>query len=150
MHNVVRLAVVGIALFLGIPVRAADSPIKFYADLSPETQSATTISSGKGRAEFILERETLKFSWKVTFSGLTSAVSESAIHGPQRLGANAGIQFVLAPKGANSPLVGSTVLSETHLQYLLSDRMYVNIHTVKYPDGELRGQIRRLSSEIAE
>jgi CHRD domain len=137
------------AISFGIaPLRAGAAepplgPVKFFADLSAEEQSATTISPGTGRAEFSLERENLRLSWKVTYSKLTSAATGAHIHGPQRPGTNAGIQVDLAPKGLNSPLQGSAILTDAQLEYLLAGRMYVNIHSVAYPPGELRGQIQR-------
>lgn len=150
-------AVTALALFIsaaafgaapGAAPGASGPPIRFFADLSPEEQAATVESPGKGRVEFTLERETLKFSWQVTFSNLTSPVTISAVHGPQRPGTNAPPQFNLAPPGTKSPISGSVVLTESQLQYLLSDRMYVNIHSVKYPDGELRGQIHKIAPAV--
>jgi hypothetical protein len=119
-------------------------PVRFYADLSAEEQSTTTVSNGSGRAEFSLDRATLRLSWRVGFAHLTSAVVGAAIHGPQRPGTNAGVQFDMAAKGLTPPLQGSAVLTDAQLQYLLAGRMYVNIRSKKYPDGELRGQIQRL------
>jgi hypothetical protein len=143
-------AAAALVLFAAAPAFAATDgpPLKFFADLSPEEESATVESAGKGRVAFTLERETLRFSWQATFSNLTSPVTLSAVHGPQRPGTNAPPQFNLAPAGTTSPITGSVVLTEAQLQYLLSDRMYVNIHSVKYPDGELRGQIHKVPQPV--
>lgn len=120
-------------------------PIGFIAVMTADEQSATTESPGIGRAEFLLDRATTTLSWKVTFKDTTSEVTGAHIHGPQRPGTNAGIQFDLGTKGLkNQPLEGSAVLTDAQLEYLLSGRMYVNIHTSKYPAGELRGQIERV------
>ncbi|MBL8631558.1 MAG: CHRD domain-containing protein [Rhodospirillaceae bacterium] len=119
-------------------------PVKFYADLSAAEQAATTESDGVGRAEFTLDRATVSLSWTVTFKNLTSPATASHVHGPQRVGTNAGVQIDLAPNGMGLPLKGSAVLTDAQLEYLLSGRMYVNVHTTKYPAGELRGQIQRV------
>ncbi len=118
-------------------------PVRFHADLSAEEQSTTTVSNGRGRAEFSLERATLRLSWRVTYAGLTSAAVGAGIHGPQRPGTNAGVQFDVGGRGLASPLEGSAVLTDAQLQYLLAGRMYVNIRSRRYPEGELRGQIQR-------
>jgi hypothetical protein len=119
-------------------------PIQFYANLSADEESAPTESPGKGRADFVLERATLKFSWTITYEGLTTPVTGVWIHGPQRPGTNAGKLIDLAQQGLKSPLQGSVILNEGQLEYLLAGRLYVNVFTTKYKDGgELRGQITR-------
>ncbi|MFO1426258.1 MAG: CHRD domain-containing protein [Steroidobacteraceae bacterium] len=127
----------------------AGPPVRFYADLSPEEQSTTTISNGRGRADFSLERATLRLSWRVSWARLTTSVVGAGIHGPQRPGTNAGVQFDMGTRGLAPPLTGSAVLTDAQLQYLLAGRMYVNVRTRKYPDGELRGQIQRLPPAAA-
>ncbi len=125
------------------------APIKFGTDLSADDETSPTESPGKGRADFVLERETLKFSWVITYSGLTSPVTAVRVHGPQLIGTNAGVLIDVGAKGVASPLQGSTTLNDGLLQFLLSGRMYVNIFTTKYKDGELRGQLKRLRSAPA-
>jgi len=118
-------------------------PIAFWADLSADEESAVTESPGKGHIEFMLDRPTLTLTWKLTFSDLTSASTGAHIHGPQTPGGEAGALIDLAPKGVRSPIEGSKVLNDGELEYLLTGRMYVNIHTTRYPAGEIRGQLQR-------
>jgi hypothetical protein len=118
-------------------------PIAFYADLSADEESAETYSPGAGRFDVTLDRKALKFSWKVTYANLTSPLTSAAIHGPQTPGGEAAPIIDLAPKGLRSPMEGSVILTEGQLEYLLTGRMYVNLHTVKYPRGELRGHLSR-------
>jgi len=118
-------------------------PVHFYADLSADEESAVTESPGTGRAEFVLDRSTLKLTWHVTFSHLTSSPTGLYIHGPGTPGGEAGMLIDLAPHGVRSPVDGESVLNEGLLVYLVQDRMYVNLHTRKYPGGELRAPIRK-------
>ncbi len=127
------------------PVANTDGPpIHFYADLSADEQSAYTESPGVGRVDFVLERATLRLSWTLTYSKLTSAATGVGIHGPQTPGGNAGLLIDMAPKGMSSPLKGAAVITDGQLEYLLTGRTYVNLRTAKYKAGELRGQIMRL------
>lgn len=120
-------------------------PIAFVAILHADNQSATTESPGSGRVDFLLDRPTTRLSWKATFKDTTTPVTGAHIHGPQRPGVNAGIMFDMAPNGLGKlPLEGSVVLSDAQLEHLMSGRTYVNIHTTRYPEGELRGQIDRV------
>jgi len=118
-------------------------PISFYADLSADEQSAVTESPGTGRVDFVLERSTLNLTWKATYSDMTSLATGVHIHGPQTPGGEAGIVVDLAPDGMTNPVEGSAELSEGLLIYLVQDRLYVNLHSAKYPAGELRGHIKK-------
>ena len=125
-------------------------PIRFRALLSADEQTVTTESPGVGCALFVLDRPTLRISWTVTYKDLTSAAVAAHVHGPQGVGSNAGVLWDLAPEGMKSPLTGSIVLNDGQLEYLLTDRVYVNLHSRRYPEGELRGQIRRLRPEAVD
>jgi hypothetical protein len=125
---------------------AAADDIIYTASLSDEDQSTPTYSPGKGFAEFRLERATLKLSWKITYQGLTSPPIIAGLYGPENVGANAGQVVDLGTRGLKSPIIGSTIISDGVLGYLTTGRVYVNIHTTRYRDGELRGQLRRQRS----
>ena len=118
-------------------------PIVFNAMLSAAEESMVVDSPGTGRAEFILDRPTMRFSWKLTYEKLTSAPIAANVHGPQTPGGEAGPLIDLAPNGVKTPLEGSVILSDGQLRYLLTDRMYVNITTQNYKLGEIRGQVGR-------
>ena len=40
-----------------------------------------------------------------------------------------------------SPMKGAAVLTEDQAKALLGGNMYINVHSAKYPDGEIRGQL---------
>ncbi len=133
------------------PVLAAEEAapetgtISFCANLSPDEESAPTYSKAVGRVDFVLQRADLKFSWKVTYKDLSGPATSASIYGPQRPGSNASKVFDIAPATKlKSPIEGSIVLNDGQLEYLLTTRMYVNILTQKYPEGELRGQVVRI------
>ena len=143
-------------LAVGTAVTAQDytgtegPPIRFRALLSADEQTVTTESPGVGCALFVLDRPTLRITWTVTYQDMTSAALAANVHGPQGVGSNAGVLWNLAPDGMKSPLTGSIVLNDGQLEYLLTDRVYANITSRRYPEGELRGQIRRLRPEAAD
>lgn len=121
---------------------AQTNPMQLYADLTIDDQPAVINSKGSAHAEFRLNRETMEFSWEITFKDLTSPVTGVHTH-YQKPGVRGGIVHDLAPKGITNPLKGSVIMSEGDLLYLGERHLYVDIHTQKYPDGELRGNIER-------
>jgi len=148
------VALVAVGVFIApLPILSQDDSgvlgpdIKFRATLSADEQTAPTESPGSGCAVMVLVRETLEFSWKVTYSSLTSPAIGAHVHGPQNPGMNAGVLFDLAPDGIESPMEGLVILNQGQLKYILNRRTYVNIHTTKFPAGELRGQIIRIRPE---
>jgi hypothetical protein len=158
-------AVMALALLLAVPLGAAPGgdlscahfssdpedrsgpPIHFFATLSADGQRAPTVSGGVGRANFVLERDTLKFSWRVTFDELTSLPVALRIHGPLPAEGEAPALFDIAPEGFRSPLAGERILSVGEVTYLVSNSLYINVFTTKYPDGEIRGRLRKLRPE---
>ncbi len=144
------LLVVVVAMQFGF-ARAAVAqagPIQFYADLSADEESAPTESNGRGRADFTLERDTMRLSWVVTYTGLGQVLG-AQIAGPQRVGVNGAQIFDLGKTGLKSPIRGSVVMTDGELQYLMERHLYVNITTARYKDGELRGQIERVPPKPA-
>jgi hypothetical protein len=138
------------AYFSPNPDDRAGPPIRFIADLSADEESAVTESPGLGRVDFVLDRRTLKLTWKVTFRNLTTPPTGLHVHGPQTPGGEAGILFDLAPpRGVRDGVSGAKLLDDGLLGYLLQDRLYVNLQTRKYPGGELRGPVRKARPDCA-
>ncbi len=145
---VVGLSAFGTAAFAAAPaVDPGDSgpPIHFAAKLSPDEEVPPVDSTASGTADFTLERKGLKLSWKVDLKGLSGAATQVYVHGPERPGGNAPMVIDLAPKGVKGPITGSIAIDELQLSYFLTQRVYVNVHTAKYKDGEVRGQIERIA-----
>ncbi len=151
--SVVALLLISGAAFAGVaeaPPKVNNDngpPIQFYTDLSADEESSVTDSPGVGHIEFVLERKTLKLSWKLTYANLTSPPTSASLHGPQTPGGNAGVVVNLSPKGVTNPLVGEAIINDGILAYLMSDRLYVNVFTTKFKEGELRGQLKRRRPE---
>ena len=119
-------------------------PIHFGADMSDAPQRLPTYSPGVGRAEFVLERDTLKLSWTVTFKDLTTEPVGLHLHGPVPAEGTAPVMFDLASDTIRSPVAGEKILTEGEVAYLVQSLAYINLHTTQYPQGELRGPVRRI------
>jgi hypothetical protein len=113
----------------------------FHVDLAASHEAPPTDSTGRGTAELTLDPASKQLSWKISYAGLTSDATAALIHGPARPGYGADALVDLAPNGVKNPITGSTTLSDATIDYLTLRRCYINVHTTRYPAGEIRGQI---------
>lgn len=93
-----------------------------------------------GTADAVLDRQTRLLRWKVSFSNLSGPVTMAHFHGPAAIGANAGVALGFAAP-VSSPYEGRATLTPQQTADLLAGRWYINVHTAKFPAGEIRGQM---------
>jgi hypothetical protein len=131
-------------------------------------QTGAILSNGRGSLDLHLDRRAQTLSFTLKYSGLSSDVTQSHIHfGKQRVAG--GIMVFFCSNLANPPAgtqlcpLGSGTVSGTITaasvigpaaqnvtpgdfdalaRALESNTAYGNIHTTKFPAGEIRGQIR--------
>jgi hypothetical protein len=94
-------------------------------------------TSGHGTFTGTLTGTKLKFT--LTFAGLTGPATAAHIH----LGAMGVSGNVLVPlcTPCKSPVTGTVTVSAAVQKDFTKHDLYVNVHTVKNPAGEIRGQL---------
>jgi hypothetical protein len=140
-------AFLGIAMTIAFAGPALASLIEFKADMSGRGEAPPTDSTGRGHLEATLDTATNTLTWTCTYSGLTGAPIGAHFHGPvsysgETTEENAPIQ-VGTPGNLSSPFKGTTTIDATQAQDLKIGRWYFNVHTPKFPAGEIRGPIVR-------
>lgn len=115
----------------------------FEASLSPSQEVPATASSATGAAEVMFNENTNMLSWKVTYSGLTGAATAAHIHGPAAVGQNAGVVIPFTGDMNAQPMMGEKAITPAQYADLAAGLYYVNIHTARFPGGEIRGQLRK-------
>jgi len=139
LRSVALAATLGVAL-MSAPAYAATE--HFAATLTAAAETPPTSSNGSGTLTATLDTKTLKFSWKVTYKGLTGNATAAHFHGPAAVGASA--SPVIPIKGSLvSPINGSATLTKAQAADLEAGMWYFNIHTAKNPGGEIRGQVTK-------
>ncbi len=119
---------------------------KFLANLSGLQQVPATSSTAKGVAVVTLNADEAKATITITYSGLSSAVTAIHIHGNAAPGQNAAEIFTVGGASGTSGTITTTInLTRTRLGALRRQRLYFDVHTNIFPDGEIRGQIKRAS-----
>jgi CHRD domain len=80
-----------------------------------------------------------KLTWKLTFAKLTGGATAAHIH----LGGMGKAGNVIVPlcTPCKSPVTGTATISASLLKTIKKHGTYVNVHTAKNPNGEIRGQL---------
>lgn len=97
-------------------------------------------SPATGTVDAVLDTQTRLLRWKMTFRQLSGPATMAHFHGPAAVGANAGVALGFAAP-VNSPYEGRATLTPQQAADLLAGKWYVNVHTARFPAGEVRGQM---------
>jgi uncharacterized protein (DUF1800 family) len=115
----------------------------FVTTLKPE---GTAVSSGSGSATLLLSADQTYATVNVTYSNLTTTKTGMHVHGPADPGVAGPIIFDMDTNGPQADgswkwvfvQSGATSVAD-QVAALKAGRLYVNVHSSKYPSGELRG-----------
>jgi len=131
------------AILGGGEIRGQIVPFNALLDGAQEVPPVAT--AGRGFGVFTIDTATNQLNYYVAFAGLSSAETAAHIHGFALQGTNAGVKQGL-PLG--NPKVGSWNYAEADEASILAGQCYVNIHTMNFPGGEIRGQVAPLVEPI--
>ena len=135
--------VAGLALACAMIAAPAFAEIRVYkAALSGAEEVPPTITKGVGTVEITYDTATKKLGWKGTYSDLSGVATAAHFHGPAGIGKNGPVEVPVI--AMSSPFEGSAVLNDVQASDLTAGKLYLNIHTVANPAGEIRGQVTRV------
>ena len=132
-----RISLAALVGLLLLATPALGETMMFKADLKPASEVPPTQSTGDGNAMVTLDTDKKTVAWKSTFSGLSGDATAAHFHGPAAPGENAGPAVDISGKIEE----GSASVTDDQIKDLQAGKWYINIHTAKYPDGEIRGQL---------
>jgi hypothetical protein len=143
----VSVAALAFAALIASGPQALALKIPIAAFLSGGGEVPANASPGKGVMEGTFDTDTNTLTWMVTYSGLSGPAIAAHFHGPiSYLGLtaeeNAPIQ-VGTPGDLTSPFHGIAQISADQAKDLKDGRWYFNVHSKKFPAGEIRGPVIR-------
>ncbi|MBN2325724.1 MAG: CHRD domain-containing protein [Candidatus Omnitrophica bacterium] len=116
-----------------------DEPLLFSATLnSSQVVDSAIHSAGTGSMEILLDEDLNRISYTLTVMNL-EGVTMAHIHEGMR-GVNGGVVIPLASESFET-ISGEAEVKEEILRQMLTEGLYVNVHTEQNPGGEIRGQI---------
>jgi CHRD domain len=127
------------ALFLFLaPLLSTAQTVTLESDLSGLFETPAVPSTAKGHASASFDSATSALTVDVTFGGFAATVAHvhrasAGVAGP--------VVFGLTATSATT-FSGSGVLSAADVTNLLHEGLYVNVHSVAFGAGEIRGQLR--------
>ncbi|MBS1792731.1 MAG: CHRD domain-containing protein [Acidobacteria bacterium] len=128
----------GLVLLVAIAGRAEI----FTANLTGAQEVPGVATTATGYARIVVNEGAGTLTFRVVFSGLSSNQTASHIHAPAAIGASAGVAINFGAVGGTSgTITGSTTITPTQLAQLRQHLGYVNVHSVNFPGGEIRGQL---------
>ena len=120
------------------PVPAATK--NFFAVLNSGQETPATDSNAFGVAFLTFDDKTLMLCYSITFFSLSSAEKAAHLHGPAAPGTPAAIIVALTPVPGDVKNACVT-LPKKNKKDLKHGMTYLNIHTMKFGNGEIRGQV---------
>jgi hypothetical protein len=113
--------------------------LKFNANLTPGAEAPPVESSATGTAEMTFDTSSKKLAWTIQCRDLSGDPTAAHFHGPAKAGMNAGPVIDISKNWEK----GSATLTDEQSKQLQGGDWYVNVHTAKHPNGEIRGQVEK-------
>jgi Cu/Zn superoxide dismutase len=139
-----KIAFVAVAALAALVVTAAALSAPKGTGWSAKLTSAQetpkqVVKNTKAKGAFAATLTGKKLKWKLTFSGLTGPATAAHIH-MGAMGKAGGVVVALCGP-CKSGQSGTATIPNAVLKAAGKHLLYVNVHTAKNPNGEIRGQL---------
>jgi len=110
-------------------------------DGGQEVPAVTT--SGAATLSGSYDTVSKQLDYSINWTGLTGDVTVAHFHGPALAGESAGPlqDIAIVTNGMSGSTAGTITASADLHAALIAGKVYYNLHTATYPDGEIRGQV---------
>ena len=140
----VLAAIIGalVAASVALGAKPAGTTFKLKAALNIGQERPVPKGTKAGAAgRFTATLSGTSLTYRLTFTHLSGPATAAHIHMGARRVAGPVIVSLCGP--CTSPLTGTTTLTADQVRNMLAGKYYVNVHTAKNPNGEIRGQITK-------
>ena len=134
-----RMGLALVSIFLVGQANATLYVLSGDMDVFQALTNPDNIGNGTGTIAGEYDDATNSLNYTITWMDLTSEVINMHFHVAE-VGVSGPVDLDI-PAPWSSPQVGSATLTDTQETNLLSGNWYVNVHTLDFPGGEIRGQV---------
>lgn len=125
--------------------RLSAQPAPLYGNLSGANEVPAVVSEGLGQIEGIFDPFSRVIAFRIEFSKLSTNTRAAHFHSGAA-GTNGPVVLDLAPEGfpigvREGVMVKVLTLTPAQALDLMTGNLYLNIHTERYPGGEIRTQL---------
>ena len=113
---------------------------EYAAVLNGAQEVPAVTTNGLGLGTFNLSQDQTKFRFKVVFSGLSSAITNSHFH-TGAPGTTGGVIVGTESYRTGNVIEGEFAPTAAFLTALAAGQIYINVHTATNGGGEIRGQV---------
>lgn len=147
---IAAIVVTATAVACGSDDPVAPKDPTYVATLNGASESPAKAVAGTGNATIVKSNGV--YTYTITYTGMTGALTGAHIHGPAAPGVNVGVivPFATTNAGASGTLTGTftgtnnaAITPDSLDKLMTSGNAYVNLHTATNGGGEIRGQLSK-------
>lgn len=130
------LAAITAAMLFAVPAAQAEMMV-FKTEMTGTAEVPPNDSMATGTAEVTLDTEAKTVTWTYTHDKLSGDMTAAHIHGP----ATATESAPPVVDTTSETMTGTGPITDAQAAEMIAGMYYFNVHTAKFPDGEIRGQL---------
>ncbi len=103
----------------------------------------SNMAAGTATLTGTFDAENNSLSYTINWTGLSNVATVAHFHGPATTTETASpmVDITIVSNGSNGSASGTVTVTDAVEVALLTGKVYYNIHTALYPDGEIRSQV---------
>jgi hypothetical protein len=120
-----------------------DDTFALSGNASGSKEIPTNTSTGTATLTGTYNARTNSLAYTINWTGLTGNLSAAHFHGPASATESAGplLDITIGTNGMSGSTNATVTVTDAFESALLTGKIYYNLHTALYPNGEVRSQV---------